>query len=126
MEQGAVLKAVHKRVLSITGEYELSLDRLSIVLPKFSVVAEKGKKSKKLEADDYVLLVADTTVAVKGRVVSVKPNPELYRLGTLSGPMMFDETDGPVQLVFRFTAEDDCDLNKLGYFCKLYIHSKGA
>jgi hypothetical protein len=82
----------------------------------------EGKSRKILKEGDVIELIADATVQVKDRVLTLRAHPDLYRLGNVRMLPMITPADGVVQLGISFQAAARIDLKKLEYLAEVYIN----
>jgi hypothetical protein len=126
MESGYRLEMLARKHLTITGEYAVSKERNSILLPKFKAYNSEGKAVKKVKAQDVVKIMAQNEVSSKDRVVIIRPNAMLYAYGQCHGMTFLDSEDPATIPATTFYAEQDLDLSTLEHGFKLYVTERGV
>jgi hypothetical protein len=121
MLRGADLRGVTNRKMRIDGEYIIPNHRQCLILPEFAVFDDEGKERKIINAGDTVTIVSAATFRVIDRVVTVRPHPELFKLGMLQYLPVVSMQDEDVKVEIKFTATQRADIRRLGYIAELYV-----
>jgi hypothetical protein len=107
--------------MKIDGNWFIPPHRTSVVLPDFKVLDDEGKERKIINEGDTVSIVADATFRVIDRVVTVRPHPELFKLGTLQYLPIVAPQDEDTRIEVQFTAHKRADLRRLNYIAELFV-----
>lgn len=98
----------------LTGQYETRMDGVYL--------SEIVGESAALEAGETRHITLDCGIELlKNSFAFVQINPALWKLGTITGPLILSDTVNTIDL--RIEADEDIDLAELDYVAKIIFES---